>query len=227
MPLTVVARRLGEVVVLRCAGRIVVGAEAETLEANLKRLSLEWCAFVLDLGGVAHLDSTGLGLLVRLLSRARGAGGDLKLAAPQPHVRNMLELMKLTSVFDVYYCENDAVAAFFRSPARPNPEAARQPPRRVLFVHRSLDVCAFARTLLSSHGFAVISTDNLPDAKTLLKATKADVVLVGATTPNLPHEKAAAALKAIAPQAAVLELGPEFETIEAADAGRALLALAA
>jgi anti-sigma B factor antagonist len=227
MSLTVVARRLGDVVVLRCEGRIVCGAEAATLEENLNRLSREWCAFVLDLAGIAHLDSTGLGLLVRCLSRTRAAGGDLKLAAPTPHIRKLLELTKLAAVFDVYDAEQPAVAAFFRAPARARTSALGQPARRVLFIHRSLDVCAFARTLLSSHGFAVSSTDNLPDAKVLLKAGKVDVVIVGPTSVVQPHDKTAAALAAIAPQATILRLGMEFESMDAGDAGRALLALAA
>lgn len=212
---------------LRCEGRIVGGPEAETLEHNYKRLAAEWCAFVLELGGVAHLDSTGLGLLVRLLSRARAAGGDLKLAAAAPNIEKMLELTKLSSVFDTYFCEKDAVAAFFRSPAPPKAHAGQQRPRRVLFVHRSLDVCAFARTLLTSHGFSVISTDNLPDAKTLLKATNAEIIIMGPTALPMPYEKVAEALKAIAPQATVLQLGLEFEAMDAGDAGRALLNLAA
>ena len=50
---------------------------------------------VLDLDGVDFLDSTGLGVIVGLLKRARTLGGDLRLVCNQPGVRKVFEITAL------------------------------------------------------------------------------------------------------------------------------------
>jgi anti-sigma B factor antagonist len=50
---------------------------------------------VLDLDGVDFLDSTGLGVIVGLLKRARTFGGDVRLVCTQPGVRKVFEITAL------------------------------------------------------------------------------------------------------------------------------------
>ncbi len=50
---------------------------------------------VLDLEGVTFLDSTGLGVIVGLLKRARTLGGDVLLVCTQPAVRKVFEITAL------------------------------------------------------------------------------------------------------------------------------------
>ena len=50
---------------------------------------------VLDLDGVTFLDSTGLGVIVGVLKRARTLGGDLRLCCTQPGVRKVFEITAL------------------------------------------------------------------------------------------------------------------------------------
>lgn len=56
-------------------------------------------ACVLDLQKVEFLDSTGIGLLIRLQKRSRAAGQQLILAAPSEMVTRALELMRLAEFF--------------------------------------------------------------------------------------------------------------------------------
>ena len=54
---------------------------------------------VVDVGDVAFMDSTGLGVLVGAVKRARGASGNLVLRRPTRHIRRVLEVTGLTRVF--------------------------------------------------------------------------------------------------------------------------------
>lgn len=57
---------------------------------------------VVDLQGVDFLDSTGLGVLVGGLKRARSHDGDLYLTCAQPRVLKVFEITGLTKVFEIH-----------------------------------------------------------------------------------------------------------------------------
>jgi anti-sigma B factor antagonist len=67
---------------------------------------------VLDLSGVAYIDSSGLGALVATLKRARGVGADIKLCALQPDVRSIFDMTRLIKVMEVYGTRAEAVSAW-------------------------------------------------------------------------------------------------------------------
>jgi len=64
---------------------------------------------IVDLAGLDCIDTAGLGVLVRVLKRARRSGGDLPLAAPQDVVRKLLTATGLIDVFSVYPSVEQAV----------------------------------------------------------------------------------------------------------------------
>ena len=73
---------------------------------------------VLDLGGVASLDSMAVGKLVMLNRKAQAAGGRLALCGLTPGVDGTLDTMRLKDVFDVYPDRREALASF-APPAAP------------------------------------------------------------------------------------------------------------
>jgi anti-sigma B factor antagonist len=66
---------------------------------------------VVDLSGVDFLDSTGLGVLVGGLTRARAAGGDLSLVCSRIPLLRLLEITGLDEVFVIHATAAAAVAA--------------------------------------------------------------------------------------------------------------------
>ncbi len=202
-------------IMLRCEGRIVCGTDTRELEERVGRLVRSVRSVVLELSGVTFIDSGGLGLLVRLSAVARAAGGDLKLAAPSPQLVRLLEITCLTKVFRLFKSPEEALAA---SPARG--QAAAQGTKRVLCVDPSCDVLAFVRTVLQGEGYTILTTDNVSDARILLRASPPDLVLLG---PNLDPVRATATLRAQSPQLRVVPLDAEFHHIEAAAATEVLL----
>ena len=98
--LTVTTQQLGDVVTLRCRGRIVRGQETAILCAAVAQQGLN---LVLDLSGVDAIDAAGIGLLVSL----QAAGIYLKLVNPTTQVREILRVTQLESVFEI--CESPSM----------------------------------------------------------------------------------------------------------------------
>jgi anti-sigma B factor antagonist len=57
---------------------------------------------VIDLGGVTHIDSTGIGTLIAGLGRIMEAGGALAMAGASGVVREGFRVTRLDSVFRFY-----------------------------------------------------------------------------------------------------------------------------
>ena len=93
MSLALRNRVIGDITVIACTGRIVEGDEAIALDAWVAKPVQFQPHIVLDLGGVPFIDSAGLGLLIRLRTKARTANGDLKLCAVGDHIREVLDFL--------------------------------------------------------------------------------------------------------------------------------------
>jgi anti-sigma B factor antagonist len=62
----------------------------------------------IDLSGIRYINSTGIGVLVSLLTKFRSRGGEMVLINPADHPKKMLSLTKLNNIFTV---AADAAAA--------------------------------------------------------------------------------------------------------------------
>ena len=91
--------------IVRCQGRLVMG-ENDQLQSKIRELIPDNKRIVLDLTELTMMDSNGLGTLVRLYVTARSAGCNLELINLGPHVRELLGMTNLLSVFTMIG-END------------------------------------------------------------------------------------------------------------------------
>ena len=66
---------------------------------------------VVDLSGVTFLDSTGVGVLVGALKRAREAGGALHFCGAQPRVRRVFEITGLIGALPLFATREEALSA--------------------------------------------------------------------------------------------------------------------
>lgn len=112
MPLELTTRKVAGATVITCSGRIVLGEESAKLRHVIKEELAECNRIVLDLGGISHIDSTGLGALAGLHTSARKAGGNIKLANVKPHLYDVLGVTRLLTIFELFSTAEDAAATF-------------------------------------------------------------------------------------------------------------------
>jgi len=223
LPLSLDTREVGRVTIVRCNGRIVAGAESESLRAHVDWLLRDRRSIVLHMGEVGFIDSSGLGTMVRSLTSIRRVHGDLKLCNVTEQVRKVLEMSRLTQVFDVHESEEKAVAAFYRTGAPAGVPAETPVPtgRGILCVDCNRDVLAYLRELLRRAGYDVQSTSHPGDALILMRITNFDLLLAGPDLTTSPATQQA--FQVACKRLPVIELGSEFSTRDAGEAGAALL----
>ena len=88
-------------------------ASAPQLKATLEDLlARAKTRLVLDLFGVAYIDSAGLGELVRAMKGARECAGDLRVCALRGDVLRIFEMTRLTEGMWVYPTTKEAIASW-------------------------------------------------------------------------------------------------------------------
>ncbi|MDE3104034.1 MAG: STAS domain-containing protein [Acidobacteriota bacterium] len=90
--------RTPEKIVVRCLGELVFGVAGEFYK-QVQPLTAETSHLVLDLSDLRHMDSMGLGTLVRLLVAARSHKCRLELVNLSKKVRELLDMTNLLSAF--------------------------------------------------------------------------------------------------------------------------------
>ena len=177
--------------------------------------------FVLNLRNVSFVDSSGLGLLVRLLSRVRGMGGDLKLCGAGPNIENTLTVTRLGAVLGSSATAADAIAAFYRK--EPGNDLPLRPAVDIIAIHSSRDVLTYVRELLHQAGYAVMTTDTVPNALTLIRATEPRVVVIERALRDQMTGAMPDIFTQFVENTHVIDLPANFSTDDAGEAGERLL----
>ena len=113
MTLRATNRDAGEVSVVELAGRITLGDGSALLRKTIRGLLDEQrMKILLNLADVDYIDSSGIGELVSGYTTVKNHGGDLKLLNLTKRVRDLLQITKLYTVFDVYTDERAALGSF-------------------------------------------------------------------------------------------------------------------
>lgn len=107
-------RQIEGIEILDLKGRLIAGTESGALRENVAALVAEGKSnLILNLKQLDFIDSTGLGTLVMCFTALQQHGGALKLTNLAPRHIELLVLTKLTTVFELFDNERDAVNSFF------------------------------------------------------------------------------------------------------------------
>ena len=115
MPLYIVEKLVGRIILLGLRGRITLGRETETFRHKIRQLIDAGCKrLILDLGEITYVDSVGLSILVASFASVRKQGGDLKLVRLPQGVHQLLQITRLVTVFEIHESLESALQAFDR-----------------------------------------------------------------------------------------------------------------
>ena len=103
--LTFSVQRYQNCIVVRCTGRLVSGLN-HLLYAEVSQLLPGPTNIVLDFEQLTHMDSSGLGTLVRLYVHSKSAGCKLGVDNMGPSIRNLLGITHLLSVLETVGTHN-------------------------------------------------------------------------------------------------------------------------
>jgi len=98
----ITTRHLGDVTVLDIDGRITLGEGNVMLREMVRDLAEKGNKkIVLNLGTVEYVDSSGIGELVKTHTTVRNQGGQLRLVNLNKRINDLLQMTRLSAVFDI------------------------------------------------------------------------------------------------------------------------------
>ena len=107
------SRQVGDVTVIDAAGRITLGEGASAFRDKIRELAGKGDKkFLLDLSDVSYIDSSGIGEMVSGFTTVTNNGGQFKLLGLTKRVKDLLQITKLYTVFEVFDDETEAVRSF-------------------------------------------------------------------------------------------------------------------
>jgi anti-sigma B factor antagonist len=113
MSVKISSRKVGDVTVVDVSGKITLGEGSSALRDVLRDLTAQGARKVLlNLSEVSYIDSSGIGELVSGFTSVANAGGTLKLLGLTKRVKDLLQITKLYTVFDVHEEEAHAIRSF-------------------------------------------------------------------------------------------------------------------
>ena len=113
MSVKLTTRQVGDVTVIDAAGRITLGEGASVFRDTIRDLSAKGDKkILLNLSEVSYIDSSGIGEMVSGFTNVTNHGGQLKLLGLSKKVKDLLQITKLYTVFEVFDDEAAAVRSF-------------------------------------------------------------------------------------------------------------------
>jgi anti-sigma B factor antagonist len=107
------------VVVLKMTGSIRIGPNCEQIRQVVEELIRQHeTRAIFDLSGVSFIDSSGIGTMVRCLTKLKKLGGTLRLTGVKGMVEGALKLTQIDRILEVYPTASEALRDL---PPAPNP----------------------------------------------------------------------------------------------------------
>ncbi len=111
-PLEINVRKNGLVQIIHLQGDLRLEAVDQFRRAGDELVGAGDARLVVNVAGVRMIDSSGIGVLVRLLTAAAKVGGGMKLVQPSKLALQTLKITGLTGIIPIFDDEAAAIASF-------------------------------------------------------------------------------------------------------------------
>ena len=91
------------VAVIELSGRISIGRESSHIEPEVVGAIKEGAkTVILDVTGITHIDSTGIGIMAYCFGKATQAGSELRVSGARDSILNLFQVTRLVHVVPFY-----------------------------------------------------------------------------------------------------------------------------
>jgi anti-sigma B factor antagonist len=97
--------------VIDIRGQVTAAAESALMDAYSRATAAGARRILLNFSGLEYMNSSGIGLLVTLLIRAKRQNQHIAAYGLSPHYRDIFELTRLDEAIHIYDTEQAALAA--------------------------------------------------------------------------------------------------------------------
>jgi anti-sigma B factor antagonist len=80
----------------------VTGVVTDMLQQKVKTC-------IVDISGLRYINSSGIGLLITILTKFRNKGGEVYLMRPSENVQKLLVITKLNAIFQIIQSEDEVL----------------------------------------------------------------------------------------------------------------------
>ena len=106
-------REVDDVAVVDFSGQITLGESSATLRRMIREIvEMGHRKIILNLSDVDYIDSAGIGELVSACTSLRNLHGELKLLNLSRRLRDIIQITRLYTIFDVQTDEQTALRSF-------------------------------------------------------------------------------------------------------------------
>ena len=104
-------KKQGQIHIISMQGDLIETGQADKLIQEVDEVIVNNnIRFVIDLGALKYLNSSGLTILIRILTKSRKAGGETVISNVGKRIKELLVITKLNTVFTVADTVEEAVA---------------------------------------------------------------------------------------------------------------------
>lgn len=101
----------GEKLILRLSGDLIGednGANILSVVSDAIQEEVRIC--VIDISGLRYINSSGIGVLITILTKFRNKGGEVYLMRPSENVQKLLVITKLNAIFQIIQSESEIIS---------------------------------------------------------------------------------------------------------------------
>ena len=100
----------GDCSIVKLSGKILSDQDTEGLSSHIDELS-NW-KVIFDLTDLAHINSTGISIFVKTMTKCRINQGDLFISNPNKMIFQLFEITKMNEVFSIHDSNEAALNQF-------------------------------------------------------------------------------------------------------------------